>query len=221
MTDILKKSNSRQRLAAARQAAQKVNESNKTAVYTWRNMRQKVTGDDFYFGPGLNTDSYGRKTPIWYCFNEESIPAVSVQFADEVYSGIKHCGWFADDDQMRGTIRGVVCRLEGKRWIVGYYWSDNGEYVIRQDEIFTDIEDAAIAADRFAEDYAEVCREDARKFQKANEINDKIEMDIKRLLECLALRHNKKLNYIREEITELIDTIRDSRKALKEYSDYL
>lgn len=212
MTDILAKSSTRARLQNAKAAAVKLHND-------WREMRQKISGANCDLGRGYNTE-HGRQIPVICCFSKSSIPAYSVEYADDAYKGIKHTGWFADDDMIQGTIRGIVCRIDGRKWLIGYYWSDNGEYVVRVDTVYSDIEAAAIAADRFAENYAEICRDDARKYNEAREIWDKADRDGIRLRECLILRHKKCMSYVRSEISELCKAIRQAREVLRtEYAD--
>lgn len=212
MSDILAKTTARARLQNAKEAAVKIHKD-------WREMRQKISGANGDFGRGYNPE-HGRKIPVISCFSKSSVPAHSVEYADEAYKGIEHTGWFADEDMIQGTIRGIVCRVDGRKWLIGYYWSDNGEYVIRADVVYQDLEDAAIAADRFAENYAEICRDDARKYNAAREIWEKEDRDIIRLRECLVLRHKKCMSYVRSEISDLCEAVRQAREVLRtEYAD--
>lgn len=155
MSDILKNSSSRVRLSKARKMAEEANKNHSHSLFDWRYFRTSLK-TQCGLSQGFNTNGSGKREPVWVCFNESDIPAISVDFADEVDSSIKHTGWFADEYQDQGTIRGVVCRLEGRRWLAGWYWSDNGEYCIYQ-TIFDDAIDAASAADSLAEDYADIC----------------------------------------------------------------
>lgn len=213
MSDVLAKSRASNRLQKAKSKAAKTGKD-------WRQCRCMITGSsDFHLG---SNTVYGRKIPVYCTFSEESIPCYSVEFADEAYKSIKHRGWFADDEQMQGTVRGIVCRIDGRKWIIGYYWSDNGEYVIRADEVYGNLEDAAQAADSFAEDYAEICREDNAKFQAAILLEDEIEEKKTRLEECIALRNHPKMNHIRAEIPDLIESIRNARETLRtDYANYI
>src|SRR5574337_1439818 len=106
------------------------------------------------------------RVPILATFRESALPVRSVRFCDEIKSAkIRHTGWYVDDDQCMGTIRGVVAYLPHGKYFIGYYGSDNGEYVIRTDAIIDDESDAARWADSFAESYAETCREDNARFR--------------------------------------------------------
>lgn len=214
MSDILAKSRASKRLQKYKIEAARTGKD-------WRQCRSVITGGRDFVS-GSNTDTYGKEIPVYFTFSEESIPCYSVEFADKAYKGINHRGWFADDEQVQGTVRGIVCRIDGRKWLVGYYWSDNGEYVIRADEVYDNLEDAAQAADSFAEDYAEICREDNAKFQAARLLEDEIEEKKTRLQECIALRNHPKMNHIRAEIPDLIESIRNARETLRtDYANYI
>src|SRR5574337_1552861 len=106
------------------------------------------------------------RVPILAAFRKSALPVRHVRFCDEIKSAkIRHTGWYVDDDQCMGTIRGVVAYLPHGKYLIGYYESDNGEYVIRTDAIINDESDAARWADGFAEGYAEECREHNARFR--------------------------------------------------------
>lgn len=189
---------------------------------SWRDAREWNFGNWRHaFGElsqGFNgTDS--NKTPIWYCHTGEQFR--NEQFADEVQdSPIKHRGWYSNED-CSSKVRGVVGQLTHGRYIAGYHWSDNGERVYFG-EVFDDLREAARAADSHAEAYAEAAREDAEKYQAARRLEEETEDALTRLRECIVLRHTQCMDYIRDEIAELIETIRTNRETLStEYRNYV
>lgn len=159
---------------------------------------------------GFNSDN-GSKTPVWYChtgaqFRDE-------RYCDELVKSISHTGWYSDEECSE-KVRGIVGRLTHGRFIAGYEWSSNGERVYFGD-VFDDVDDAARRADSHAEWYAETCREHDANFQAAQRLETKIEQAFARLRECLTLRNNPCFDYARDEIAELIASIRSNRDDLE------
>lgn len=221
MTDYLKTSTAKQRLAKARLMALNANTNYKTEHFTWKYFRVKFTKGYTGGCHGFNTH-YGKKVPVYTAFNEADLPIKGYQFADDVNKSIEHRGHYCGDDGDNGKARGIVCRIDGRKWLAAYYWSDNGEFVIRTDEVHTDIEDAASSADDFAEDFAEMAWEDNAKFNTARDIESKIDDAIHRLRECLVMRNRACMAYVRDEAIELIEKIKDMRQTLQtEYADYV
>jgi hypothetical protein len=188
-------------------------------VKSWRdvrfaNMRSTHTG---LYG-GLNDGE-----PIWYghCgpyFRKE-------RFADEVVD-LRHNGWYTNADSCTykdgsGLARGIIGSLPHGKFIAGYWWGDNDERVYFP-EIYYSEEEAARAADGHAEHFAEQTREDDEKNQEAHRLQESTERKLKRLRECLVLRHKECMSYVRLEIEQLVETIRKNRHELKTtYADYL
>jgi len=165
--------------------------------------------------------------PVFYYFGE----LLPEQWCDEVYRGIHHIGWFtrADGTTFKdgsGKCRGIVVSLPAAhgfpngRHLAGYCWGDNDERVLWP-ELYMDADTAACAADRYAERMAEAEREYNEKWEAARDIENEIETAFHRLRECIALRHHQCMAYVRDEIRELIETIKEKRKTLEtEYADY-
>ena len=100
-------------------------------------------------------------------------------------------------------------------------WTSNGERVYFT-EVFSDSEDACRFADSRAERFADDSREESYKYDQAQKLEPEIDDAFTRLRECLALRHHKCLDYVRDEIAELCDSIRDKRQTLaNDYAQYL
>lgn len=164
-------------------------------------------------------DMYGRRPPFEY------------QWADDVYSGIKHCGWYTDPNgetfkDGTGICRGFVIywpetlNFPDGRWLAGYWIGGSDRWCVHP-EIHDDRDDAAQEADHMAEQFAEVEREHAERWQAARDVEYEVEEGGRRLRELLLLRH-KGLDYVRDEITEVIEKIRAGRERLKsEFKDVL
>lgn len=210
----------RRRLDILRRDAEKLNAgynarkaANNPEPYTWRDVRygtfrSRCNGLD----GGRNGDRH-----IWYTFSGDQF--TRERYADEIIR-IGHQGWYTDEDA-RETARGLVVALPHGRFLAGYHWTDNDERVYFS-EIYTDQDDAARAADREAERFAEVAREDDRKSREARNLEDDIEVNLRRLRECLALRNNKCFAHLRDEARQAIESIRDSRRTLEtEYANYI
>lgn len=176
---------------------------------------------------GFNTDARGNKEPVFYYFSEE----LPESFCDGVDKSIRHTGWYTNDDGTTykdgsGKARGIVVNLPASpgfpdgRFLAGYYWGDNDERAVYPD-VFSDEKEAARYADSYAEQYAEMAREDNRKFEAARHLENEIETAFTRMRECLALRHRACMSYVRDEIAELCESIRNKRQTLRtEYADY-
>lgn len=157
------------------------------------------------------------KTPVWYChtgpqFRDE-------RFADECERGPAHEGWFSDTDYSE-KVRGIVGRLTRGRFIAGYEWTSNGERVYFP-EVFSDEGEAANMADEHARIYAETCMADSEKQDAARELETETADKLQRLRECLVLRHEACMHYVRDEIADLIAIIKTNRETLRtDYADY-
>ena len=136
--------------------------------------------------------------------------------------GMAHDGWITTADGTTykdgaGLANGIVLALPvscGGYYLAGYHWGDNDERVIWPDMYASPIE-AARAADRHAERFAESQREDDEKWQACLAIEDQIDADCDRLSECLALRHHPRLGKrARAEICDLIARIKAGRATL-------
>lgn len=146
-------------------------------------------------------------------------------FVDELrnecgYVSIDHQGWFADEGCSR-TIRGLIVRLSHGRYMAGTYSNDNDERVYYP-QVFDCEQAAACAADEYARVAATEEREwDAHQIE-ALACQDEHEQTLARLRECLALRNNPCFTHLRDEVQDLVETLRDTREKLKtEYADAL
>lgn len=179
---------------------------------------------------GAETIDSGKQDgdPVFYYFGE----LLPEQYCDEVSRGIKHTGWFTNAysetfSDGSGKARGIVVTLPARPgfpdgvFLAGYYWGDNGERVVWP-ECFTDEDDCARTADGYAETFADKEREYNIKWQDARDVEDENETAFKRLRECIALRNRACMDYIRDEIHTLCETIRTNRARLSgEFADYV
>lgn len=178
---------------------------------------------------GFNTDSRGRREPVFYYFGE-MLPERRADDVDKY--GIRHNGWYTNEHgetcrDGSGLAWGIVVELPAMpgypdgRFLAGYRWGDNDEGVLWP-ELYADEMDAARMADEHARIFAEIEREENTKFNAARDIESDIDDALHRLRECLAMRHRACLAYVRDEIRELCETIRDKRETLAtEYADYV
>lgn len=191
---------------------------------TWREARKWGYGNwSAAFCAGLNQGFHSNKhssekEPVWYCHAGACFRGE--KFADDCEDAPRSVrnnqGWYSDEGG-RETVRGIVSRLSHGRFIAGYKWSINGERVYFQD-IYECEREACMAADSAAEYFAQVCRDDDEQFQAARKLETDIEDNLQRLRECLALRHRKCMEYVRDEAHDLIEAIRKARKSLN--TDY-
>lgn len=176
---------------------------------TWRDARFATLKSHSGFGQGQGS---------WYATDWESALSRESR-ADEIVD-LRHNGWYTDVDQEE-TAYGIIVRLPHGRIIAGYKWTANDETVYYP-KIFTEEKDAARMADEHARVFAEECREYSEKYRAARNLETEIDDALSRLRECIALRHRKCMGYIRDEIAELIETIRDKRETLAtDFKDYV
>ncbi len=184
---------------------------------TWRDMRFATLTSHSGLDQGSNGTGRAR-VAVWY--SQDGKP----QFRDERFcdhiARIEHTGWYADAHEY-DTVRGIVARLPHGRCIVGYLMSSNDERVYFP-QIFDDEREAAHMADEHARVVAESEREYSERQNAARDIEDATETALQRLRECIALRHRECMSYVRDEIAELIETIRGNRERLSsEFADVL
>lgn len=182
---------------------------------TWRDVRFATLRSD-----GGSNQGFNDKTPVWYFHSGPQFR--NEKFCDEVDGvRINHKGWFTDGEFCEDTSRGIIGSLPHGKFIAGYFLSMNGERVYFP-ELFDDETDAANMADEHARIIGEEESEHAAKFQAAQSLENEIEDSFTRLRECIVLRHVKCMDYVKSEIIDLIETIRDKRETLKtEYAGVL
>ena len=143
----------------------------------------------------------------------------------EVYARNIHRGWYTNPDgdsakDGTGLCWGMVAYLGHGRWLAGYTigGEDSGGYHL--DTFYTSEMDAARAADSIAEHVAEKERDYQQRHREASELLDRIEERRTELGRALANRNDKRPCFagIREEIADLIDSIREDRETLR--TDY-
>jgi hypothetical protein len=192
----------------------------KTTLQTIRKYARKAT----------DTIDVGRQEnePVFYYFGD----LLPEQWCDEVCRNIGHTGWFTNYDGTTykdgsGNVRGIVVELPAApgfpngRFLAGYCWGDNDERVLWP-QLHDDSDDAARCADSHAEHFADKQREDNARFNAARTLECEIDDALTRLRECIALRHRQCMAYVRDEIAELCQAIRDKRETLQtEYADYV
>jgi hypothetical protein len=221
----LKKGGTPARLAILKMiAADSVNNRNphtRLQPGDWRGARHYTMGSYSAAYSHEPSQGFNGKTPVWYSHGGE-------YFRNERDAGdvLRHTtrdrvgAWHTDVDG-RETAIGFVASLPHGRFIAGYRWTSNDERVYFPD-IFDDETDAAHMSDEHARVFAEMTREDSEKANHAARIGDDIEDALIRLRECMALRHKACMQYVRDEISTLCDSIRQKREELRtDYADYI
>lgn len=185
-----------------------------THPMSWRNVRYATLKSHTGLDRGLNGGQ-----PIWY--TQEGPAFKREKFCDEVeYSRIRHNGWFCDEDANE-TARGIIVRLPHGRFLAGYYLSENDERVYFPELLYRE-NVAAEVANEHARNIAQREVEYRQKDRDAQACSESIETSLKRLRECLALRHKACMWYVKGEISLLLNTIRTNRLRLNtEFKGYL
>ncbi len=191
-----------------------------TRVDYWRNAQQAKAGR------GMDG-----KTPIIHCDSDQH--GGNDHFRDtrpvhdiwdeqvrrgERYAREVHSGWYTDPDSCSskdgtGLCWGIVARLPHGRFLAGYEMGGSGQQVFFCD-VHDDERTAANMADQHARVVAERECEYQQRWREAQELQDKIETGLRRLRELLALRHRKCMEYVRAELADVIESIRDARETL-------
>lgn len=192
---------------------------------TWREARRYGFANwRAAYCAGLNQGFNGEanaKTPVWYCHTGPCFR--NERFADECEDAPRsvreHFGWYTDCDSQE-TARGIVSRLPHGRFIAGYHWTSNGERVYFP-TVYDDEREAASAADSHAESFAEGAREDDYQYSQVRKLENSIEEQLQRIRECIVLRNKACMSYVRDEIRELAEKIREARETIKtDYAEY-
>ena len=202
------------RIGAARRLAmfrKEAMQPNWIRPMTWRDVRFATLKSTTGFDGGRNSE--------WYTHNDTTGYFRSIKDAHEIVRSLNQ-GYYSDVDSSE-TVIGIVAALSHGRFVAGYRWTSNGETVIHGG-IYGDADDAARAADSHAERYAGICREDSYQYREAQKLEYDIEDSFTRLRECIALRNRACMSYVRDEIAELIEKIRDNRSRLStEFANYV
>lgn len=162
----------------------------------------------------------GRREDLLGAFRDACPVHESKAWEEATPARYQHKGWYTGPD-CSGTCYGKVAYLGHGRWLAGYEFSDNDCGAYHLDTFYDSELEAARAADSLAERMAEKERAHQERFMEAVQLQDDIETKQRRLLELLALRHHKSLDYVRAEIAETIEAIREARASLAEYEDVL
>lgn len=133
------------------------------------------------------------------------------RFADECEGGPDHTGWYTDNDGSESA-RGIVGRLPHGRFIAGYHWNSNGERVYFP-EVFDSERDAARAADRHAEHFAESAREASERFDAMRAAESRAEAVQDDVRHAIDARNASA--YWREHCRERISELRAARADLE------
>lgn len=179
---------------------------------------------------GAETIDIGKQDgePVFYYFGA----LLPEQHCDEVNRSIHHTGWFTNEHgetckDGSGKAWGIVVTLPNRpgfpdgAFLAGYVYGDNGERVVWP-ECFSDSDACATTADGYAETFADAEREHNIKWNEARQVEDDTETATQRLRECIKLRHVACMDYVRSEIAELCETIRQNRERLtREFADVL
>lgn len=150
------------------------------------------------------------KARVWCTFTGQYFR--TERYADEI-AKIDHRGWYTDDEFQDATCRGIVASLPHGRFLAGYEMSETGERVWF-DEAYEDDKEAARAGDGIAERLAEQEREYQARWRAARDLEDDIETKLTRLRECMVLRHQACMAYVRKEVPQLVRSVRDARHSL-------
>lgn len=207
---------------------------------TWR--EQRSYGLDNWEGAyGMMSQGKQDEETI-YCTHNKTPYFRNERECQKAYTYINHNGWYTQVDGWGGDLAvGIVGGLSHGRFIAGYRWSSNGESVWWP-EIFSgdDAEkEAAQAADRHAERFAEICRDDDEKFQAASTLDAEIEEALGELKDtrpelwlALAAREcektsektrlaaQKQIASIRKSAHRLIGQIRQHRTERAEMGEF-
>jgi len=198
-----------ERLASLRRTA--ATHSNREAVKSWRDVRYSNLRNPSKLDAGFNGEGRSR-VPVWYGFDSFLRRETWCDEVEGIGRAIDHTGWFTDTHQS-DKARGFIVALPHGKFLAGYHLSMNDERVYFAD-IHDSARDAALMADEHARVIAEAETEHAEKFDAATDLESEIEQSLKRLRECIVLRHTACLEYVRDEISELCESIREKREDL-------
>lgn len=158
------------------------------------------------------------KVGAFLCAWHENPPFRRVGYADQIARSIRHNGWYCSEDDVTGErARGVVYRLNHARgFVAGMEDPCNGgpAAVLEMNCIYDDETDAALAADRLAERYAEDQRDENNAWQAGLQAGS---------LETKARERNVAVLQICKERRALLATLarleRDAAKLIRDKCD--
>lgn len=197
------------RADAAKLAANPHRNMQTAANPTWRTVRYRKMSEKYPQAcPGLN----GRDSIIW-AFAERYLPVRDIRDCGDII-GIRHTGWYTDCEGLDSAV-GIVGRLSHGRFVVGYRWTSNDEFVIFTGEVFDDEESAARMSDEHARVFAENAREDDERFNAMQLAEFDVEEKTDELGKAFALRHHAKFGGF-DRVRDAIDALRRAREELSD-----
>ena len=161
---------------------------------------------------GRNSDE-----PVFYWFGN----ILDYSEAHDCAAHIRHRGWFTDSDCSSKAVA-VVFELPScpgfpnGRFLAGYHWTDNGEFVAWP-ELFKDKTEAARRADSHAERFAELAREDNARFEAMQDAES--EADEAQQAAKLAIMARNVSSEHRDIAREKIEELRAAREKLAEATE--
>ena len=189
---------------------------------TWRDVRFAKLDSRNGLQGGYNEDSRGNREAIWYCHHDHALPGRWVKDCADIREfSARHTGWYTDSECYETAI-GIVVALPHGRFLAGYRWTSNNEYVIYGD-IYDDESEAAHAADGHAEQFAEISREHDERYlamADAESHAEGVESDVR---EAIAYRNEPRNSrhdpreWLRDRIAELRAARRDVELATEAY----
>lgn len=195
------------RADAAKLAANPHRNMHVAANPNWRIVRYRKFSDKY---PRACMGRIGPDAVIT-AFAAHHLPVRDVRDCGDVIR-MRHTGWFTDEGCQEYML-GIVCRLTHGRFVAGYRWTSNDEYVIFVGEIFTDEDDCARMADEHARVTAETEKEYDIRWNAAQRLQSLIEDKTRDVSDWFPSRDNPR---IREDIR---DTLADIRAFQRELSD--
>lgn len=184
----------------------------------WRDVRFATLRSDTGFGQGSDD-----KTAIWHTQSGADYFR-AVRYADEVYRGITHIGWFTDADEHGGkeTARGIVASLSHGRFIAGYELSMNDERVYFA-QVFTNETDAARMADEHARVIGEQESEYQSQWREGNKLDSLIDeklADVRELHEkmrrCIGVKNSLRKRAPASVVLGVLTDIKECRSDVRD-----
>lgn len=142
--------------------------------------------------------------PIWYTHQGEEFKR---EKDAHVVRPSLESGWYTDTDNSETAV-GIVVYLSRGKLLAGYRWTANDERVYLS-EIYTDPYEAAYAANRAAEKFAEETREDAERYDAMMKAEIDVQDADKELRDTWALRRMGRRTT--EDVRDAIEALRTAR----------